>query len=138
MFEKIDKEKNRRNALIGLILIAIPLIIYINNNVLRLPEADEVKNVEIIKNDIIIKSIVETGEIKTIISDLNKIHKKYLLLGNDPTKYILKIRLLLDDDKEYVIVLRDSTIEYDGHLYDIHPEEYRYFLNKYYKIPENI
>lgn len=57
--------------------------------------------------------------------------KSYEKIGNDPTKYILKIRLLLDDDKEYVILLRDSTIEYDGYLYDIYYEEYRYFLNKY-------
>lgn len=131
MFENIDKKKNKRNAIIGLILIAIPLIFYINNNILKLPKNEEIKKIEIVQNEKVIKEIDKLEEIKKINTELNDVHKKYLVMGNDPTKKLLEIRMSLENNKQYIVKFRDSTIEYNGHLYDINPEKYNLFLEKY-------
>ncbi|EHR32353.1 hypothetical protein ACWOAQ_03735 [Helcococcus kunzii] len=133
MFENIDKKKNKKNAIIGLILIAIPLILYINNNMLKLPKTEEIKKVEIVHNEKIIKVIDKLEEIDKIKSELSEVHKKYLVMGNDPTKKLLEVRLILDSNTDYLITFRDSTIEYNGHLYDINPDKYKDFIKNYSK-----
>lgn len=137
MFENIDKEKNKKNAIIGLILIAIPLILYINNNNLKLPNIDGIKYIEIIKDDKLIKKIENSNQVKEVLNDLENIHKSYLVLGNDPTKRLLEVKIIMDNKKDYIITLRDSTVTYNGHLYDISPGKYYQFIEKYSKINKN-
>ena len=131
MFENIDKEKNRKNAIIGLILIAIPLILYINNNKLNLPNIKEIKRIEIVKDEVVIEKVEDYNDIKSVLDDLNNIHKSYLVLGNDPTKHLLEVKIILDNKKDYIVILRDATVTYNGHLYDISPEKYYKFIEKY-------
>lgn len=131
MFENIDKGKNRKNAIIGLILIAIPLILYINNNKLKLPKIEEIKYIEIIKDEKVIEKVENIDEINNILDDLDNIHKSYLVLGNDPTKHLLELKITRDNKKEYLVILRDSTVTYNGYLYDISPEKYYEFIEKY-------
>lgn len=122
MFEKIDKIKNKKNALIGLILIIFPLFLYLINSNLKLPNKLDVENIRIIyKNQIIDIDKVNIDKIYTI---LNNIHGKYLVLSKDGTDEIIKIILKLKSKKEYKIIIRKSTIEYNGYLYDINPDNY--------------
>lgn len=131
MFENIDKEKNRKSAIIGLILIAIPLILYINNNKLNLPKIEEIKYIEIIKDEKVIEKVEDTNEINSFLDELDNIHKSYLVLGNDPTKSLLEVKITRDNKKDYLVILRDATVTYNGHLYDISPEKYYEFIEKY-------
>lgn len=133
MFDNIDKEKNRRNAIIGIILIIIPIILYAYNSSLKLPHVEDIVNVSI-NNDKEEVNIKYTKEIERIHELLNKAHGKYLVMSNDGTKVKERVVLNLKKSKSYIINFRDATIEYNGHLYDINPDEYQNIISEFNKL----
>lgn len=132
MFENIDKKKNRKNAILGLILILIPMYLYFDNKELKLPSLDNITCVETTSNmNNFNEKITDKEKISMLLKELKNVHGKYLTLGNDGTKTLLEININMDNGKSYVIECKDSTIKYNNHLYDISPENYTKFLDKF-------
>lgn len=129
MFKNIDKKKNKRNATIGLFLILIPLFLYMLNSNLRLPKIEDIDRIEILSEDKVVKTLANEKDISNLYNNFDKIHGKYLVLGNDATKILKSVNLVLKNNKLYKINFRDSTIQFNGNLYDINPDNYNNFLN---------
>ena len=88
MFDNIDKKKNKKNAIIGIILIALPLFFYLKNKDVNFPNSKNIIKAEIISEDKIIKEISELEEINMLLKDLDSIHGKYLVLGHPFLKHV--------------------------------------------------